>query len=370
MTGADRKAARDDSLRAAARDDSPRAAARDAFLRAAGRDPGCARPLAGDASNRRYLRLAAEPGLPGAVLMDAPPERGEDVRPFVAVTHWLRAHGLSAPRIAAADPGAGFLILEDLGDALYARLLQDAPAHEAELYAAAVDLLVDLADFPAPALIGPSECRLPLAPYDAAVLAREAALVRQWWMPAAGTAPAADLAAEFDALVAKATAAVAPAREVLVLRDYHAENLIWLPERPGAARVGLLDYQDALAGHAAYDLVSLLEDARRDTSPELRAAMVRRYLDRRPGLDGAEFRAACAALGAQRNLKIVGIFARLAIRDAKPRYLALIPRVWGHLQSDLAHPALAPLCAWVARHVPPPDPAALARAAAAAQAAR
>jgi aminoglycoside/choline kinase family phosphotransferase len=219
-------------------------------------------------------------------------------------------------------------------------------------------------------MIGPDGCRLPLPPYDDAVLAREAALVRQWWMPAAGAEPSADLAAEFDALVAESTVAVAPCRDVLVLRDYHAENLIWLPERIGAARVGLLDYQDALAGHAAYDLVSLLEDARRDTSPDLREAMIRRYLDRHPGLHGAAFRAAYAALGAQRNLKIVGIFARLAIRDGKPRYLSLIPRVWGHLQSDLAHPALAPLRDWVARHVPPPDPAALARAAAAAEAAR
>ena len=346
-----------------------RKAALDAFLRASGRDPGLASALAGDASNRRYLRLAAEAGQPGAVLMDAPPEKGEDVRPFAAVTHWLRGQGLSAPRITAADLQSGFLILEDLGDALYARLLERDPGREAELYAAAVDLLADLSEAPAQSEIGPAGCRMPLAPYDAAVLAREAALVRQWWMRAAGAEPSADLAVEFDALVADATATVASVREVLVLRDYHAENLIWLPERRGAARVGLLDYQDALSGHCAYDLVSLLEDARRDTSPELQAAMIRRYLDRRPGLDGAEFRAAYAALGAQRNLKIVGIFARLAIRDGKPRYLALIPRVWGHLQRDLAHPALEPLRNWVTRHVPAPDPDALARVAARARAA-
>ncbi len=203
------------------------------------------------------------------------------------------------------------------------------------------------------------------------MLAREAALVREWWLPAAtGAAPSPELAAEFDGLVAQATATVEPVREVLVLRDYHGDNLIWLPERAGVARIGLLDYQDALAGHAAYDLMSLLEDARRDTSLELREAMIARYLGRRPELDGAAFRAAYAALGAQRNLKIVGIFARLAIRDGKPRYLDLIPRVWGHLMRDLADPALAPLAGWVARHLPPPEPATLARVAAVARAAQ
>lgn len=345
-----------------------RAAELAAFLAAGGWDPGAARPLAGDASNRRYLRIPAAPGRPGAVLMDAPPGRGEDVRPFLAVTHWLRAQGLSAPEVLGADLARGFLLLEDLGDALFTPLLAREAAREAELYGAAVDLLAELAQAPAPEMIGPPDCRLPLGAYDRAVLAREAALIREWWMPAAGGPVTAGLAAEFDALVAGATAAVAEAREVVVLRDYHADNLVWLPERAGAARVGLLDYQDALAGHAAYDLVSLLEDARRETSDALREAMLVRYLDRRPGLDRAAFGAAYAALGAQRNLKIVGIFARLALRDGKPRYLAMIPRVWGHLRRDLAHPALAPLAAWVARHVPPPEPAALARVAAAARA--
>jgi aminoglycoside/choline kinase family phosphotransferase len=197
-----------------------------------------------------------------------------------------------------------------------------------------------------------------LPPYDAAVLTREAALLRQWWLPGAtGATPPPDLVTEFDGLVAQATAAVGPARDVLVLRDYHADNLIWLPRRRGIARVGLLDYQDALA-------------ARRDTSAELREAMVARYLGCRPGLDAEAFRAAYSVLGAQRNLKIVGIFARLALRDAKPHYLDLIPRVWGHLMRDLSHPALTPLAAWVARHVPAPEPATLARVAAIARAAK
>jgi aminoglycoside/choline kinase family phosphotransferase len=342
-----------------------------AFLDAAGWSRQAARPLAGDASNRRYLRLGPEPGQPAAVLMDAPPSTGEDVRPFVAVTHWLREHGFSAPAIAAADTARGFLLLEDLGDDLYTPLLARTPELEAELYGAAVDLLAELASIPAPDKIGPRDCRVDLPPYDAAVLTREAALLRQWWLPGAtGATPPPDLVTEFDGLVAQATAAVGPARDVLVLRDYHADNLIWLPRRRGIARVGLLDYQDALAGHAAYDLMSLLEDARRDTSAELREAMVARYLGCRPGLDAEAFRAAYSVLGAQRNLKIVGIFARLALRDAKPHYLDLIPRVWGHLMRDLSHPALTPLAAWVARHVPAPEPATLARVAAIARAAK
>ena len=345
-----------------------RAAELAAFLKATGQEGAAALPLAGDASNRRYLRLPAETGRPGAVVMDAPPERGEDVRPFLAVTHWLRAQGLSAPAVLAADPERGFLLLEDLGDAVFTPVLAAEPGREAELYGVAVDLLAELGEVPAPETLGPADCRMPLGAYDAAALGREAALLREWWMPAAPGAPVPGaLAAEFDALIAAATAAVAGARDVVVLRDYHADNLVWLPQRPGAARVGLLDYQDALAGHAAYDLVSLLEDARRDTAEALQAAMIARYLAQRTGTDREAFRTAYAALGAQRNLKIVGIFTRLALRDGKPRYLAMIPRVWAHLGRDLAHAELAPLAEWVARHVPPPEPATLARVAAVAR---
>jgi len=345
-----------------------REAALNAFLTAAGWPPEAARPLAGDASNRRYLRLGPLGDRPAAVLMDAPPEKGEDVRPFVAVTNWLRRHGFSAPEITAADLAQGFLLMEDLGDDLYGRMLSVAPDREGELYGAAVDLLADLAAIPAPEALGPEGCRLALPPYDATELGREAALARQWWLPAAAGAEAsAALAAEFDELVAEATAAVEPVRDVVVLRDYHADNLIWLPGRAGKARVGLLDYQDALAGHAAYDLVSLLEDARRDTSESLQQAMIARYLARRSDVDAGAFRAAYSALGAQRNLKIVGIFARLAIRDRKPRYLDMIPRVWDHVMRDLEHPALAALRAWVARHMPAPESAALARVAAVAR---
>lgn len=326
---------------------APRAEAIAAFLDRAGWADAEQAPLAGDASNRRYLRLRK--GSETAVLMDARPERGEDVRPFLAVTALLRARGLSAPEIRLADEATGLLLLEDLGDALYARQCAADPAAEGALYGAAVDLLAEQAA-PAPAL----------APYDAAVLKREARLAVDWYHAGLVETPGA-LGEALSAHLAEALAPVAACRAVLVLRDYHAENLLWLPGRRGHARVGLLDYQDALAGHPAYDLVSLLEDARRDTAPELRAAMLARYLAARPDVDEAAFRAAYAALGAQRNLKIIGIFARLARRDHKPRYLALIPRVWAHLMGDLAHPELSALKDLVRRHLPPPDSAALAR---------
>jgi aminoglycoside/choline kinase family phosphotransferase len=330
-----------------------------AFLAAAGCGDAAVAPLAGDASNRRYLRLTRPGGT--AVLMDAPPARGEDVRPFLALTEWLRGRGLSAPAPLATDLDAGLLLLEDLGDELFVRHLARRPGSETALYAAAVDLLAGLASVPPPARIGSGPVAMDLLPYDGAVLGREAELFTGWWLPAVA-AVSPGMAADYAGLVAEATAPVAGAREVLVLRDYHAENLLWLPGRAGDARVGLLDYQDALAGHAAYDLVSLLEDARRDTGAELRAAMVARYLAARPELDAEAFRAAYAILGAQRNLKIIGIFARLARRDGKPRYLAFIPRVWGHLQRDLAHPSLARLAGWIARHAPAPAPDVLARA--------
>ncbi len=334
-----------------------------AFLEGAGYADAQIAPLAGDASNRRYLRIHHRDH--ALVLMDAPSNKGEDVRPFVAMTEWLRSLGHSAPEIVASDLASGFLLLEDLGDALFARAITEGAARETELYSAAVDLLTTLATSRPPATIGTAAAKVPLAPYDDAVLRREAALMPDWWMGhAAEKAPGPDVIAEFTGLLDAATADVSCVRDVVVLRDYHAENLIWLPDRTGTARVGLLDYQDALAGHAAYDLVSLLEDARRDTSPELRATMIDRYLDGRSGLDREAFLRDYAVLGAQRNMKIVGIFARLAVRDGKPRYLDLIPRVWEHLMRDLAHPAMSDLSAWVAKHVPPPSRNALMRVAA------
>lgn len=329
-----------------------RTAAKQAFLQSAGWGEAVSSPLAGDASNRRYERVADCVNGRHAVLMDAPADRGEDIAPFLAMSSWLGAAGLSAPETYAADETAGFALIEDLGDDLFARIASAAPSLERPIYEAAVDLLVDIRRAAPPAL----------KPYDASTLRREAMLALEWWRPAAtGAETPATVARAFGDLIDEACADAAEDRRVVVLRDYHAENLLWLPSRAGRARVGLLDYQDALVGAPAYDLVSLLEDARRDVPPDLAEAMVARYLAA-SGDEPSAFRAAYAALGAQRNLKIVGIFARLWARDGKAQYLDLIPRVWAHLERDLAHPALAELAGFVRAEVPAPSADALARA--------
>lgn len=322
-----------------------RAAETAAFLAAQGWAAAERRPLAGDASARSYVRLAR--GGARAMLMDVPPASGLTVAPFLAVTGWLRGLGLSAPEIYGADPAAGLVLLEDLGDDLFQRL----PAPEPTLYAAAIDLVADLQSAPPP----PATPDYAPPPYDRAVLLREMRLVPEWYLPAAtGASTPPDLAAEFDALIEPVIAIALDAPPTPVYRDYHAENLIWLPERAGHAHVGLLDYQDLLIGHPAYDIVSLLEDARRDVPPDLAAAMLERYLAR-SGRDRDSFVRAAHALAAQRNLKILGLFVRLAHRDGKPGYLRLLPRVWAHLQRDLSHPELATLADWVRRRLPSPE---------------
>jgi aminoglycoside/choline kinase family phosphotransferase len=328
------------------------------FLAGAGWGRVARAPLAGDASARRYERLRR--GAATAILMDVPPESGLEVGPFLAVDAWLRAAGFSAPEVLAADPARGLVLLEDLGDDLFARLCAAAPEGEAGLYGAAIDLIADLQRVPPPTGAWSPP------PYDMAFLLREVRLMPEWYLPGALGGPvSADLLAEYEALAASALAGVAAARSTAVLRDYHAENLIWLPARRGAARVGLLDFQDMLLGHPAYDVVSLIGDARRDVSPAVREAMLARYVAR-SGADAEAFLAAAHLLSAQRNLKILGLFARLCRRDGKPRYLGYLPRVWALLAHDLAHPALAPFAAFVARHVPAPEPLVRARIEAAA----
>ncbi len=314
-----------------------------AFLDRAGWAGAARRPLAGDASFRRYERLSAAGGR-RAVLMDAPPPH-EDIRPFLAVAAHLAGRGLAAPAVLAADERAGLALLEDLGDGLFTRALAEG-GDEAALYAAAVDVLIALHAAPPDGL--------DLALYDDALLMAEADLFIDWFLPAATAAPCDDSAREeFHAAWRAVFPHARTLPPVLVLRDYHADNLIWLPGREGLRRVGLLDFQDAVLGSPAYDLVSLLEDARRDVAPATVAAMRARYLAARPEIDADAFDAAYAALGAQRNTKIVGIFTRLWRRDGKPGYLDFLPRVWAHLERDLVHPALAPVRAWFDAHVPP-----------------
>lgn len=300
-------------------------------------------PLPGDASRRRYVRLRRKDGAT-AMLMDAPPAAGEDVRPFAALAAWLRQAGFSAPDVYAGDAEHGFLLLEDLGDAVFARVASERPHLEATLYEAAVDALAALHAGAVPrsaanAALGVSH---DLAPYDRAAHLAEADLLTWAIDPRSARVgrPPRDDWPDYRAACADALGDAADARSALVLRDYHAENLMWLPERGGVARVGLLDFQDALIGHPAYDLVSLLEDARRDVAPVLADAMIARYVRAAAVHDEDAFRRAYASLGAIRNVKIIGVFNRLAHRDGKLRYLSLIPRVVAHLRRDLA--ALGP----------------------------
>jgi aminoglycoside/choline kinase family phosphotransferase len=258
---------------------------------------------------------------------------------------------LAAPQIHAADHGGGFVILEDFGDTLYADVLANG-APEAPLYKAAVEVLAKLHAEPAPKRLAAD---LPLHDYDEAALLAETDLLTEWFLPLALGRPATE-AEKVEHRDLWRASLLPPEERVLVHRDYHAQNLMWMPERKALGRVGLIDFQDAVAGSRAYDLVSLTEDARRDVSPALAELATAHYLDsaRAQGakLDEARFRAEMAAMAAQRNAKIVGIFARLYKRDAKPRYLALLPRVWGHLERDLSHPALADLGAWYDRTIP------------------
>jgi len=313
------------------------------------------RPLAGDASNRKYDRITAD-GMPSAVLMDAPPETGEDVRPFTAIARHLRGIGLSAPEIYAEDAAHGFLLIEDLGDDLFARVLDARPELETQLYQTAIDALIVAQQAKGPAL----------AAYDAEAMAAAAIPLTDWYLPhSTGTATPDRLGREYDRLVRDMLGCLTADEAVLVQRDYHAENLLWLPERQGDARVGLLDFQDAMLGHPAYDLASLLKDARRDVAADVQRDMLEYYLTR-TGADATRFAAAYAACSAQRNLRIMGVFARLCVRDGKPSYPDLMPRVWGNLMDDLLHPALADLRRFIEAHVPAPDADVVARIKAAA----
>ncbi|PKU21506.1 aminoglycoside phosphotransferase family protein [Telmatospirillum siberiense] len=298
--------------------------------------------LAGDASFRRYDRLVAPDG-GRAVLMDAPPPR-EDVRPFMAIEAHLLALGYSAPRLFAADAQAGLLLLEDLGDETFTLLLA-AGEREADLYRLAVDQLIDLH--------GRGEAAVPrgLAPYDDERLLTEAFLLTDWYAPEMNPLPAGardDYATLWRALFP--TARAVP--ETLVLRDFHVDNLLRLAGRPGVAACGLLDFQDAVAGPITYDLMSLLEDARRDIDPALIATLRNHYLQAFPHLDRQAFDASWAVLAAQRHAKVIGIFTRLCRRDGKPIYLRHIPRLWRLLERALAHPRLADLKNWFDRYLP------------------
>lgn len=357
---------------------SEREAAKAAFLAEHGLADAVREPLTGDASTRLYERLRRPDGT-SLIFMDQPPKLETapcppDATPaerralgynasarlaagrvdaFVAAAGYLRAQGLSAPEVVAADAPAGLAVLEDLGDDLYARLIE-AGRPEAPMYEAAIDALLQLhAHAPPPAVLEADGSRWPLLAYDDLALKTGLDMFVEWWPKFAGRAPfEADAVAEWEALWAPIRARGDAGAAVFTHRDYHAENLIWRPERAGVARVGMLDFQDALRAHPAWDLLSLLQDARRDVPPALEAAMLDRYLAARPELDRETFLADYAGLAALNATRILFIFARQVAGFERPRYRALMPRVWSTLERDLAAPGFASIRAWFDRHIP------------------
>jgi hypothetical protein len=309
-----------------------------AFLAASGWEGAEILPLAGDASFRRYFRVVD--GERSAVLMDAPPPH-EDPRPFIAVAEWLIGRGLSAPEILARDLDTGLLLLGDFGSARLRETLDRDPHRERELYELATEVLVHLHGHPP---MGK------LKPHGLGQWLEELELFTEWYCPAVGAKidVAAYRAAWRSVLEPVANDGLGP---VTVLRDYHAENIMLVDGREGVAHFGLLDFQDALAGHPAYDLASVLEDARRDVSPAIERAMIDHYI--RATGRGQEFERAYWALAAQRNTRILGVFTRLWKRDGKPGYRRFQPRMWGLLERDLAQPHLAPVRAWFDANIGP-----------------
>ena len=284
-----------------------------------------------DASFRRYFRATADDGRK-AVLMDAPPQH-EDSKPFIDIARYLIGHGFRAPQIMAADVERGLVLLEDFGDVQMRQHLDVAPQDADGIYRQAIDALVRLVNTPV----------ADLPPYDEDAYLREVGLLTEWYMPAMGLALDQS---EFDRLWREALKPVSKVHSVTVLRDYHAENIMLLSD----GGQGIIDFQDALLGHPAYDLVSILQDARRDVDPALEQALLEYYRNA-TGVD-ANFNLHYALLGAQRNTKIIGIFTRLWKRDGKDRYLGFLPRMWGLLERDLAHTGLADLKTWFDKNIP------------------
>jgi aminoglycoside/choline kinase family phosphotransferase len=308
------------------------------FLAQCGWEGAVIEPLAGDASFRRYFRVTD--GNRSAVLMDAPPPL-EDVRPFVRVAEWLVSVGLSAPEIIGRDLDRGLLLLDDFGTWRLREVADEDPRRERDLYELATDVLVHLHRHPP--MPG-----LPVHGLDQWL--EELALFTEWYCPAVGLSVDADdyRAAWTKVLKPVSRDGLGP---VTVLRDYHAENVMLVSGREGVRHFGLLDFQDALSGHPAYDLASVLEDARRDVPPEIERAMIDRYVE--ATASPPEFERAYWVLAAQRNTRILGVFTRLWKRDDKPHYTAFQPRMWGLLERDLARPELEPVRNWFDRNVGP-----------------
>jgi aminoglycoside/choline kinase family phosphotransferase len=356
---------------------SERVAERTAFIEKAGWGDAELAIIADDASTRSYTRLIR--GEHTAILMDAPtgaeasacppsasPEdrhtlgynaearlAGPNLVAFAGLSNALCERGFSAPKVLAHDLDGGFLLLEDLGDALFSRIVP-AEMHEGTVYSRAVDTLAALYRSSFAETVAFEGQDWPLQAYDDVALHAETDLFLDWFLTQYAEIELSDAAREdWRAIWAHSFARLAACPPGLVLRDYHAENLIHLPERDGHGCVGVLDFQDAVLGHPAYDLVSLLEDARRNVDRKLAVPLKARFVAQAGIQDPAAFDAAYAVLGAQRNAKILGIFVRLALRDGKKRYLNLLPRVARHFVADLQHPALMQLLMWAKTHAQP-----------------
>jgi len=342
------------------------------FLDEAGYAEATRRRMAGDASIRSYARLIVNGGV--FILMnsprrpDGPPiydgksysaavHLAEDVKPFVAIDQGLRARGFSAPSIHHADLEAGFLITEDFGSSAFVE--GDPPQPIRERYEAATDLLATLHRKCLPEILpltSHADYRVPAFDVDALLV--ELGLMLEWYLPDRGITPSDDLRNEFVSMWRDLLQQAATAARTWVLRDYHSPNLIWLGERSGIARVGIIDFQDAVLGPVAYDVVSLLQDARIDVPEAIELALLTRYIKARhaadDAFDPAGFAANYALMSAQRNTRLLGTFARLNRRDGKPQYLRHQPRIWTYLSRSLAHPTLSRVRAWYDANIPPP----------------
>jgi N-acetylmuramate 1-kinase len=320
-----------------------RAEPRMTFLANAGWAGAQVSVLAADASFRCYYRVRLNDRV--CVLMDAPPP-DEDIRPFVQIAGYLAQLGFSAPKILAEDTRRGFLLLEDLGDDTYTRVLESGGDPQ-QLYDIAIDTLVHLHELSS-ASTAPAETPA----YDMGRLMAEVMLFIDWYLPAIGIKISNPAREAYDAAWRTVFSEIAERRETLVLRDFHVDNLMWLPGRTQTARCGLLDFQDALIGARAYDLMSLVEDARRDIEPKRADRLIARYVAACGDVRENDLRRDIAILGAGRHAKVIGIFTRLSRRDGKAQYLIHIPRVWRLLERSLGHPDLAPVAGWFAEHVP------------------
>jgi len=344
------------------------------FLDAAGFSEAKRQRMPGDASIRSYARLIRDDGVvilmnfprrpDGPALYDgksysAAVHLAEDVKPFVAIANGLRQRGFSAPAIRYADLDSGFLITEDFGSAGF--IEGDPPRPILERYEVATDLLAVLhhATLPETLPLTP-QLNYPIPDFDTEALLVEIGLMLEWYLPDRGAQVSDEMRFEFTAIWRALLEKPAAAPKTWVLRDYHSPNLIWLGERAGILRVGIIDFQDAVRGPAAYDLVSLLQDARTDVPEGLELALLTRYIKARrtsdPKFDAAVFAEHYAIMSAQRNTRLLGTFARLNRRDGKPQYLRHQPRIWTYLTRSLAHPALSPVREWYAANVPPPVP--------------